>query len=61
MITIHHNYYKREGSSFTTSELGGFESPVLSRTNSCKSCKINDLASGFRATPNVQKVPITKF
>ena len=43
-----------------TSELRGFERSVFSRTGSCKSCKIHDLASGFRAYPGVQKVRIKK-
>ena len=55
------SYYKREGSLFITSELGDFELSVLRRTNSCKSCKIHDLASGFQALPRVQKVRIIKF
>ena len=54
MIAIH-LYYKREGSLFITSELGDFECSGLYRTNSCKSCKIHDLAGGFRAQPGVQK------
>ena len=43
------SYYKREGSS------------CLSNTNSCKSCKIHNFDSGFRAQPEVRKVQITKF
>ena len=54
-------YYKREGSLFITSELGDFECSGLYRTNSCKSCKIHDLASGFLAQPGVQKIRIIKF
>ena len=55
------SYYKREGSLFITSELGDFELSVLPRTNSCKSCKIHDLASGFLAQPGVQKFRIITF
>ena len=51
------SYYEREGSSFITSELGGYEWSVFSRNNSCKSYKIHDLASsGFRVQPGVHKI-----
>ena len=48
---------KREGPWFLTSQLGGFEWSVVSKTNlyCCKSCKFHDLASGFRAQPGSKK------
>ena len=60
-IRLTRPYYKREGSLFITSELGDFACSGLYRTNSCKSCKIHDLASGFLAQPGVQKFRIIKF
>ena len=55
------SYYKREGSSFITNNLGGFKLSLFSKTNSGKSCKIHDIVNGFRAQPGVIKVGITKF
>ena len=49
------SYYKREGSLFITSDLGDFELSVLPKTNSCKSCKIHDLAVGFEHSPGSKK------
>ena len=60
MIAIHH-ICKLEGSLFITSELGGFEYSVFSRTKSCKSCKIQDFASGFRAQPGCEKLESQNF
>ena len=55
------SYYEHEGSSLITSKLRGFECSVFSSTNTCKSCKIHNLASRFRAQPGVRKVRITKL
>ena len=43
------SYHKREGSS------------CLSNTNSCKSCKIHNVDSGFRAQPEVRKYESQNF
>ena len=59
MIAIHHII--NVDPLFITSELGDFELSVLPRTNSCKSCKIHNLASEFRTQPRVQNVRIIKF
>ena len=57
------SYYKREGSSFLTSELGSFYdlySPELTVASLGKK-KNHYLASGFRAQFGVRKARITKF
>lgn len=45
---------------YTTGELWDFEWSVLSRTNSCNSRKVQDLATGFRAQPGVWKFRIKR-
>ena len=42
--------YKREESSFVTSQFGGFEWSVFSRINGYNSCNIHDLATGISST-----------